>query len=126
MATERGAGFGLTTAETAEVQRRVGGGETHVAAAAAIGCCAKTVQRLLSRTGGIKPRNRARAALRLSLAEREEISRGVLAKDSSQVIARRLGRAPSTVSRDIAANGGQHRYRAWRADERALRLVRRP
>jgi IS30 family transposase len=126
MATERGAGFGLTTAETAEVQRRVRRGETHVVAAAAIGCCAKTVQRLLVRTGGIKPRSRARAALRLSLAEREEISRGVLAKDSSRVIARRLGRAPSTVSRDIAANGGEHRYRAWRADEHAIRLARRP
>ena len=78
MATERGAGFGLSRAETAEVQRRVRGGETHVAAAAAIGCCAKTVQRLLCRTGGIKPRSCPRAALRLSLAEREEISRGVI------------------------------------------------
>jgi IS30 family transposase len=64
--------------------------------------------------------------LRLSLAEREEISRGLLAKDSSRVIAGRLARAPSTVSRDIAANAGRHRYRAWRADERALRLARRP
>ena len=126
MATERGVGFGLSKGETAEVQRRVRGGETHVAAAAAIGCCAKTVQRLLRRTGGIKPRGRPRASLRLSLAEREEISRGLLAKDSSRVIAGRLRRAPSTVSRDIAANGGPPRYRAWRADDRAIRLARRP
>jgi IS30 family transposase len=126
MATERGLGFGLSEADTAEVQRRVRGGETHVAAAAAVGCCAKTVQRLLRRTGGIKPRGRPRAPLRLSLAEREEISRGVPAKDSSRLIAERLSRAPSTVSRDIAANGGKHRYRAWRADDRARRLARRP
>lgn len=126
MATERGVGFGLTEAEAAELQRRVRGGETHVAAAAGVGCCAKTVQRLLRRTGGISPRRRPRAPVRLSLAEREEISRGLLAKDSSRVIAGRLGRAPSTVSRDIAANGGPPRYRAWRADERAIRLARRP
>jgi transposase, IS30 family len=126
MATERGLGFGLTEAEAAEVQRRVRGGETHAAAAAQVGCCAKTVQRLLRRTGGISPRRRSRAPLRLSVAEREEISRGLLAQDSSRVIARRLGRAPSTVSRDIAANGGRPRYRAWRADERAIRLARRP
>ncbi len=126
MATERGAGFGLTEVEAAELQRRVREGETHAAAAAGVGCCAKTVQRLLRRTGGINPRRRPRAPLRVSVAEREEISRGLLAKDSSRVIAGRLGRAPSTVSRDIAANGGTPRYRAWRADERAIRLARRP
>jgi transposase, IS30 family len=125
MATERGLGFGLTEAEAAEVQRRVREGDTHAAAAARVGCCAKTVQRLLRRTGGMSPRRRSRAPLRWSVAEREEISRGLLAQDSSRVIAARLGRAPSTVSRDIAANGGK-RYRAWRADERAIRLARRP
>ena len=126
MATERGLGFGLNEAEAAEVERRVREGETHAAAAAAVGCCAKTVQRLLRCTGGFRSRRRPRAPLRLSLAEREEISRGLLAKDSSRAIAGRLGRAPSTVSRDIAANGGKPRYRAWRADERAIRLARRP
>ena len=50
----------------------------------------------------------------------------VLAKDSGRVIAGRLGRAPSTVSRDIAPNGGKRRYRAWRADEGPIRLARRP
>jgi len=126
MATERGLGFGLTEAEAAEVQRRVREGGTHAAAAAAVGCCAKSVQRLLRRTGGLKPRGRPRARLRLSVAEREEISRGLLAQESGRVIAGRLGRAPSTISRDIAANGGPARYRAWRADERAIRLARRP
>ena len=64
--------------------------------------------------------------LRLSLAEREEISRGLAAGLSIRRIAGRLGRAPSTVSRDVAANGWPQRYRACAADRRAVRLLRRP
>lgn len=67
-----------------------------------------------------------RSPLRLSLAEREEISRGVAAGESLRSIARRLGRAPSTVSREIAANGGARRYRAVVADRAALKRARRP
>ena len=67
-----------------------------------------------------------RSALRLSLAEREEISRGLAAGLSIRRIAGRLGRAPSTVSRDVAANGWPQRYRACAADRRAVRLLRRP
>jgi|SRR5579871_5783998 len=67
-----------------------------------------------------------RSPLRLSLAEREEISRGVAAGESLRAIARRLGRAPSTVSREVAANGGNRRYRAVVADRAALRRARRP
>jgi IS30 family transposase len=62
----------------------------------------------------------------LSLPEREEISRGLLAGDSCRVIAARLGRAPSTVSREVAAAGARAQYRAWRADARARRRARRP
>lgn len=69
---------------------------------------------------------RKRSPLRLSLAEREEISRGVAAGESLRSIATRLGRAPSTVSREIAANGGTRRYRAVGADRAALRRARRP
>jgi len=116
----------LTFAERLELQRRVREGETFEVAAAAVGCSTKSVQRLLAKTGGLKPRTRPRSLLRLSLAEREEISRGILAGDPCRAIAGRLGRSPSTVSRDIAANGGRSRYRAWRADERALRRARRP
>jgi transposase, IS30 family len=58
--------------------------------------------------------------------EREEISRGVAAGHSCRVIARRLGRAPSTVSRELARNGGRHRYRAQRADAAATRRAARP
>ena len=67
-----------------------------------------------------------RSPLRLSLTEREEISRGLAAGESMRSIARRLGRAPSTVSREIAANHGLGRYRAVVADRAALRRMRRP
>ncbi len=116
----------LTSSERSELQRRVRAGETHKAAAAAVGCSAKSVQRLLAKTGGIKSRARPRSSLRLSLAEREEISRGLLAGESRRVIAARLGRAPSTVAREVAAAGCWKSYRAWRADERARRRARRP
>jgi IS30 family transposase len=67
-----------------------------------------------------------RSPLRLSLAEREEISRGLAAGEPVREIARRLGRAPSTVCREVAANGGRGRYRACAADRRAVQLMRRP
>jgi IS30 family transposase len=67
-----------------------------------------------------------RSALRLSLDEREEISRGLAGGESLRVIGRRLGRASSTISREVAANGGRKRYRACRADKAALRRTRRP
>jgi IS30 family transposase len=69
---------------------------------------------------------RRRSALRLSLEEREEISRGLTQGLSVRMIAERLGRAPSTVSREINGNGGPTRYRAWRGDVRAARLMARP
>jgi len=116
----------LTCAERLELQRRVRAGATHEGAATALGCSAKSVQRLLVKTGGVKPRSTPQSALRLSLPEREEISRGLLAGDSCRVIARRLGRAPSTVSRDVAAAGHRERYRAWRAEETAHRRAPRP
>jgi IS30 family transposase len=67
-----------------------------------------------------------RSPLRLSLAEREEISRGLAAGEPVREIARRLGRAPSTVCREVAANGGRDQYRACAADRRAVRRMRRP
>ena len=62
---------------------------------------------------------RVRSPLRLSLVEREEISRGLAAGESLRGIARRLGRAPSTISREVNRNGGRQRYRACPA-ERAM------
>jgi IS30 family transposase len=71
-------------------------------------------------------RERTRSPLRLSPAEREEISRGLVAGLSLREIARGLGRSASTVSREVARNGGRRAYRACRADRAALRRARRP
>ena len=67
-----------------------------------------------------------RSPLRLSLAEREEISRGLVAGESLRSIAGRLGRSPSTVSREVQRHGGARRYRAVGADRAAVRAQRRP
>jgi IS30 family transposase len=73
----------------------------------------------ISKTGGIRPADRSRSSRSLSLAEREEISRGIVAGLSIRTIASQLGRAPSTVSREINRNGGRDRYRANQADAAA-------
>ena len=78
-----------------------------------------TIHGQLAVYGGIRPRPRCRSARALSLAEREEISRGIAARRSIRSIALVLGRAPSTVSREIARNGGDDNYRASVADQRA-------
>jgi IS30 family transposase len=87
----------LTETERAELhQRIIEGGETYARAAAAVGCSTKTIQRWLGSAGVTKVRRTPRALLRLSLAEREEISRGVRAAESCRTIARRMGRWPAT------------------------------
>jgi IS30 family transposase len=78
-----------------------------------------SVEGILSRTGGIPPPERCRASLALTLAEREEISRAVVAGFPVRAIASILGRAPSTVSREIKRNGGRQGYRAAQADQAA-------
>src|SRR5499433_4595610 len=77
-----------------------------------------SIQGILAETGGIRPAERRRCRSALSLAEREEISRGVIARRSIRSIALSLGRAASTISREIARNGGLDGYRASRADQR--------
>jgi IS30 family transposase len=116
----------LTGAERLELQLRVRAGETHEVVATAVGCSAEAVQRVLVKTGGVKPRSTPQSASRLSLSEREEISRRLLAGDSCRRIARRFDRSLSTVSRDVAAAGHRERYRARRADEAAHRRAHRP
>lgn len=116
----------LSLADRRELQVRVRAGETHAEAAAAVGCSAKSVQRLLRQTGGVKPAAPFQSTLRLSLREREEVSRGLRSGDSCRVIAQRLGRAPSTITREVAANGRRTQYRAWRAQETAAKRRRRP
>jgi IS30 family transposase len=78
-----------------------------------------SIQRILAETGGIRAAQRRRSSLALSLAEREEISRAVAAGHSMRSIAASLGRAASTISREIRRNGGQARYRASEADRAA-------
>src|SRR3954465_12620920 len=62
----------------------------------------------------------------LSIADREEILVGIRAGETLSSIARRLDRAPSTVSREVAANGGRDDYSAWHAHQRACQQARRP
>jgi IS30 family transposase len=116
----------LTGVERLEVRRLVRSGEPYRVAAATVGTTTKTVGLLMRATGGLRPRDRDRSPLRLSVAEREEISRSLLAGSSLRAIAARLGRAPSTVAREITRNGGRRRYRAWRAEAGAVWRARRP
>jgi IS30 family transposase len=85
-----------------------------------------SIQGVLSETGGIRPRPRSRSRLALTLAEREVISRGMVAGQSLRSIAVSLGRAPSTVSRETNRNGGRRRYRAGEADQASCDRARRP
>jgi len=84
------------------------------------------VYRVLALNGGITPAARRRAPVALRLEEREEISRGIAAGRSIRRIAARLGRAPSTVSRELKRHGGGSAYRATEADTRAWELTQRP
>jgi IS30 family transposase len=115
----------LSHADREEIERRIRAGETFETTAAAVGCSTKSIQRYLALTGGIKQRIKARSPLRISLGEREEISRGLTSGESLRSIAKRLQRAPSTISREVCWSG-RTRYRAWRADAEALRRGRRP
>jgi IS30 family transposase len=81
---------------------------------------------VLSRTGGIRPPKRTRCEFALSLSEREEISRGIVAGRSIRSIAVMLSRSPSTVSREISRNGGLPCYRANEADQAAWDRAQRP
>ena len=85
-----------------------------------------SIQRILAETGGIRPAARKRSRLVLSLAERKERSRAVIAGHSIRSIATSLGRAPSTISREIRRNGGLSCYRANRADQTAWDRAHRP
>ena len=85
-----------------------------------------SIQGVLARTGGIRPPQRRRSRRALTLSEREEISRGMVVGQSLRSIAATLGRAPSTVSREIKRNGGRRRYRASKAEQSAWDRAHRP
>ena len=81
---------------------------------------------ILQLSGGIRPPTRTRSRFALSLAEREEISRGVASKQSIRGIARQIKRSPSTISRELTRNGGYEDYRASSADQAAWDRAHRP
>ncbi len=85
-----------------------------------------SIERIISEHGGIRPPARRRSPRALTLSEREEISRGIATGCSVRSIAASLGRAPSTISREINRNGGQRRYRASQADQAAWDRAHRP
>ncbi len=85
-----------------------------------------SIQKIFSETGGIPPAERRRSVRCLSISEREEISRGLMAGLSIRSIARTIDRAPSTVSREIRRNRGRRYYRAHKADAAAWERAKRP
>src|SRR6202140_5336550 len=117
---------GFTAAEKTELWDRWKRGESLKAIGRAFGKPSSSIYCLVARHGGIRPAQRRRSRLALTLAEREVISRGVTAHQSARSIAKLLGRPPSTVSREMSRNGGYNRYRATLADENAWARSRRP
>lgn len=116
----------FTAAESAEVWDRWQRGEGLKLIGRAFGKTSSAIFAHLKPHGGIRPAPRRRSVRVLSLAEREEISRGVAAGVSLRSLAAALHRAPSTVSRELRRNGGRRRYRAAAADQRAWAQALRP
>ncbi len=116
----------FTEMERVEVWDRWQAGDANRLIGRDLGRSAASIRAFVESWGGVRPQPRTRSPRHLSLTEREEISRGVAAGVSLRMVAVRLGRAPSTVSRELARNGGRHRYRAHHADRAALRRARRP
>lgn len=117
---------GLSASQKAEVWRRWKNGQSHSDIGRALGKHPASIHGVVAANGGIVPLPRRRSRWALSWEEREEISRGIAAGDSVRMIAAAMDRAPSTVSREIARNGGRHRYRANVSDEAAWGRSRRP
>jgi hypothetical protein len=85
-----------------------------------------SIRFLLAQRGGIVPAARRRSPQTLTLAEREDISRGIASGSSISEIAKGLQRAVSTVSREVARHGGRPLYRASEADRQAWESALRP
>src|SRR5262245_56042400 len=126
VAMERRFRRGFTAAEKTELWDRWKRGESLKAIGRAFGKPSSSIYFLVAPHGGIRPAERRRSRLALTLAEREVISKGVTARQSARSIAKLLGRSPSTVSREMSRNGGYDRYRATLADENAWARSRRP
>lgn len=112
--------------ERRELWERWRAGESISAIGRSLDRAPGTIFTTLREHGGIAPPQRQRSRLALTLAEREEISRGIAVGESGRAIARRLGRSPATICREIARHGGRAHYRATEADRRACRNAKRP
>ena len=117
---------GFSTAEKTELWDRWQRGELLRSIGRVFGKPSSSIYFQLAPYGGIRPAPRRRSRLALTLSEREEISRGIVARRSIRFMASLLGRSPSTVSREVCRNGGYDRYRAAVADEQAWIRTRRP
>jgi len=122
----QGQGRGFGAAAKAELWDRWQRGESLKAIGRAFDKPSSSIYFQLAPHGGIRPAPRRRSKLALTLLEREEISRGIAADESARSMAGKLGRSPSTVSREIIRNGGYDRYRASSADETAWERACRP
>ena len=116
----------FTAAESAEIWDRWLRGEGLRSIGRVFGKTSSSIFAHIRPSGGIRPSQRRRSRLALTLAEREEISRGLVNGHSLRRIACSLGRAPSTVGREIRRNGGSGPYRAATSDKRAWDRARRP
>jgi len=117
----------LSEAEKSEVWDRFEAGESQRSISRRLGRSPSSIRTHLLGSGFRRPLPGPEwSSLRLSLTEREEISRGLAAGKSMRCIAGGLGRAASTVSREVAANGGRHRYRAMTAHRKSRHRARRP
>lgn len=116
----------LTEVERRAIWERRRQGESFSRIARHIGRSSTGVQHYINSTGGIRPRERRRSKRELSLLEREEILQGLAVGQSCRAIARALGRAASSVSREVKRNGGRQHYRATRAELAALVRRQRP
>lgn len=112
--------------EKREMWARWRAGESVSEIARALSVVRQSIHYHLMGSGGFAPPRRRRASRVLSIGEREEISRGLAAGDSLRQIARRVGRNPSTISREVARHGGRDCYRASVADRGAWNNARRP
>ena len=117
---------GLSAEQKAELWKRWKAGQSLKEIGRALGKDHVVVHFVLARHGGIAPPARRRSRRVLTLAEREDISRGIASGCSMRVVAQGLHRAPSTVSREIARHGGRPQYRASEADQRAWESSLRP
>ena len=117
---------GFTASQSAELWERWKRGEGLTAIGRVLGRGHTSIWQHIKPSGGIRPPARRRSAGSLSLAEREEISRGIVEGRSVRSIATTLGRSASTVSREVSRNGGSRRYRAEAADKLAWKRALRP